>query len=433
MSISAVKFNNELCRALALLAASPRFELFKGIEIGRLIPEQFQGDSELSALTLESLVGRISAIEDGSYQISEQRQGILLELLNALIDDGDGVISTATPPQMIPDDTELREVDDLAQEQQALSSVGLELALREHINRVKSHASYDRVRSMTVGDFWEPSWTPAPFEEAFTIEQLARIDLAQLFKKRSVSDSRIHNIVRALKKVEDALAADNKDDARRQSSKPTVTQTSSDSAAGAEQGSYVPVPRHVRGAARVALYELLLRPAGDPLEVQAERARLALVSRLGVSACVELVLREKSGRADIEALRQVITECFEPYRLGLAKAVLSGAGVGEYEIACALLLGAPEARSIERSPCAGHIGALAQVIGALVAVSLGAQVVRYRGSECEGMWTLNPDLLEMIYNSPGRKTLDPFLLKFIQSRARGAKTAKVKAKRATRR
>jgi hypothetical protein len=408
-----MQLNNDLSQALIAFSQSPRFELFKGIEIGRLLPEECQAHPDLSALTLQDLLGRFLSGDQEEYLITAEQESSLLHLLRALVDDGDEAVSTTTPAQMAPPlesyDKTLQHEEEQSPlpDEHEVSSVKLELDLREQISAIAAHPSYESARRRTLGEFWDKSWTPAPFEEAFTLGQLTKMDLAQLFKKRMVNDNRINNIVRALRRAKDELDRQGRSIG---SASASIAEPHNQECAPVARVSKVATlscvapPLDLRGAAKLAMHHLLAADVSADRDTLVERFRLALVLELGVVRCIEIALNRSAKNSELARIKQVAERELDSRDLSLARALLSGVGASEAEIARALGF-----KSYDYS------APLEQVLASIVAIGLGAVVVRYQGVECEGFWTLHPDLLESVYQSAQRPVLEPFLLNFIKS------------------
>jgi hypothetical protein len=56
-----------------------------------------------------------------------------------------------------------------------------------------------------LGKFWDDQWPRAPFEEAFTLDQLGTIDLSLLWKKRMMTTKRIDRMAHAVERALQSL------------------------------------------------------------------------------------------------------------------------------------------------------------------------------------------------------------------------------------
>lgn len=69
------------------------------------------------------------------------------------------------------------------------------------IENLKSSNALEAVAGKQLKDFWQKDFPPAPFEELFTLKQIAEIDIDTFFKKRSVLPSKILGIIAAVEKA----------------------------------------------------------------------------------------------------------------------------------------------------------------------------------------------------------------------------------------
>ncbi len=189
-----------LSKALSTFAATARYGMLKTLQVGRFVENGPTEIGVLSEYTFEKL------IELGSRKISKLRwltpsqEERLLTLLAAL-SEGEEVMVVPPPPR-----SKSEMVNDPGEEEE-IGSVKLELDLRETLKSLRAHDDYARVKDKSLAYFWDPVWPRAPFEEAFTIEQLAQMDLSMLFKKRSTSNRRVRNMILALGRALDLLRA----------------------------------------------------------------------------------------------------------------------------------------------------------------------------------------------------------------------------------
>jgi hypothetical protein len=204
--------------ALEAFSHSPRFALFKGVQIGRLMPEGCDAIEGIGEITIEQLLEQVRALGGLPESVTPEHAQVLSHLLVALGEDSD---TTQLAPDedisvVVPDSFSSMDIPTLDEQFTSdtgnseseppndvpIGSVPLELGLRAALAKIAAHERYSEVRKRTVGEFWDPDWVAAPFEEAMSLEQLAGLDLAVLFKKRMVTDTRIQSIVRALNRVQ---------------------------------------------------------------------------------------------------------------------------------------------------------------------------------------------------------------------------------------
>ncbi len=73
--------------------------------------------------------------------------------------------------------------------------------LSQTIERLKSSETLKEYAGKQLKEFWQKEYPPAPFEELFTLKQIAEINIDTFFKKRSVLPSKILGIIAAIEKA----------------------------------------------------------------------------------------------------------------------------------------------------------------------------------------------------------------------------------------
>jgi len=400
MSQQTSTLNKQLQEALSLFSHSARFPLLKTVQVGRLMPEGSQLLGDLAELTFEQLVERVEIATDTNVSINQESEQALLHLLSALSEDG-GESSQLAPDEdisvVIPDsftsidiptlDDDLKRLSEIPNEDEPptdvpVGSVPLELALRANLTKITAHDKYNLVKQRRVGDFWDPKWTPAPFEESITIEQLAGLDLATLFKKRMVTDTRVQSILRALNRVLEFL--------------------------GENSSSLVsPIDRHVKAAESYPEpprerreQPQIMKFRGTPPEIGASVEALAIWESINGSFANEAELRI----GDPIALK--FLSCFSPERsveilLGkdllkneqsvLSKIINDGISTGARELTLALLKGPGVKVDLIAKAIFGadaQVSSYTRCIATLVARGLLAKPVEKRGRQLSGFWAL---------------------------------------------
>lgn len=440
MSHTETSRREQLLQALEAFSRTPRFFLFKSVQVGRLMPEGCGPLGVLGEHTFEQLLDQ--AQSSGGLDPSttaEQEEG-LFHLLQALGEDADEPtqltadddISILAPDSFgtvdIPTlDEELKlqarsnepeEPDDVP-----IGSVPLELALRSTISKIASHERYDAVRKRTIGEFWDPSWFSAPFEEAMSLEQFSGLDLAVLFKKRMVTDSRIQSILRALRRVLELLDGDMPSAPASRPDLPRAS-TRNEERPFARMPANSPVANRTRtqetkplSVAALAVWQALQQASGDRILAH------LLCERLSPAECAATVLGETLANTTRRALKSVVTDAVAERSRDLVLALLRAPAVRLDHIVYALY-------GADTSPTA-----ILQIEAAAVARALGAMPASIGGAECEGFWTRHPATLKALAKNDagsggGRRSilagsastyaqLDPFLQRWIQAHGKG--------------
>jgi hypothetical protein len=405
---------NELRVAIETFAASPRYNVLKMLQVGRLMPEECGSLGELADMTLENIV------ELGSERIAKlpyltlMQEGSLVQLLHSLCGEEDVMVAVADESAS-------------SESEHVVSSVQLEIVLRERLRAICAHVDYAKVRTRTLGEFWDSRWTPAPFEEALRVEQLARMDLSVLFKKRSVNDKRIQSICNALEKILDALA-------------PVATPASEMAKiAAARQPAFTQTPAasietvpawlasdDVLQPTHVAIVEVFSLARADTRYQELHDLIQAVIDRFTPSEFIEITLARPLANELQERLGALVQEALGQERRALLVALLQGPGVRVSHISRLLVGGV------------GEFGAALGLLAVLVARGLGAQPVTLGAARCEGFWTLNPHLITEFTKRAtsrskgsreqpvfsGTPTLDPILQEWLNVQGGQASTGK---------
>ena len=424
MSEQTSPLNKQLQEALSLFSRSTRFPLLKTVQVGRLMPEGGEPLGDLAELTFEQLIERITLASDTTVSITQESEQALLHLLSALSEDS-GESSPLAPEEdisvVVPDsftsidiptlDEDLKKLSEVTSDDEPptdvpIGSVPLELALRANLAKITTHDRYNQVRQRRIGDFWDPKWTPAPFEEAITIEQLAGLDLATLFKKRMVTDTRVQSILRALNRVLEFLGersssteegtdprapvAENQRERSRE--KPEAIQRRVITEIPAEIGASVEALAIWESINASCVDEAELR-IGDPIATK-------FLACFSPSRCVEILLGGDLDRHERSLLSKIINDGLSAGALELSLALLKSPGAKVDLIAKAVFGSDLPVSSYKRA------------IATLIARGLLAKPVRIRGRVISGFWTLDQKLLERSAKSPRNTqltSLDPFL------------------------
>jgi hypothetical protein len=430
--------------ALEAFSRSPRFALFKGVQVGRLMPEGCQTSQEVSELSFEQLVEQAHTVGSPAMPLSAEQEDELYHLLIVLSEDNESAILAPDDDisVVIPDSfgsIDIPTLDEqLSHSEEAepseppsdvpVGSVPLELALRASLAKIVSHKGYPAVRKRTLAEFWDPSWTPAPFEEAMSIEQFAGLDLAVLFKKRMVTDTRIQSILRALSKVQSHLDAAGEGHAAlpQEPAPPRVSTTLS---VPVESGH--PLPHTGESCSpfsisRLAVMEALAGAHEGPALMVAIRRHFS------VAECAGIALGEVTSKRAFGELRRIVQSALTAPERELVEALLRAPAVRIEHIARALF--GPNSTITARTLC----------LAAIAARGLGAVPVPSRRASEPEFWTLAPKQLEQLLGGDtsgkakrssstqtlmGRQHLDPYLQQLERAQGEGKSSRKERRNR----
>lgn len=410
MAIQSSK-TNELRQAIQTFAASSRFQLLKKLQVGRLMPEGCGDIGSVYELTFENLVELGSERIVSGMNLSPLQEASLVELLRALSAEqemsGEGADEEVQEESL---DTlfDPPRANEAPEEETPLSSVQLELNLRHCLEALRSHANYQSIRRATIGSFWDPSWTPAPFEEALTIDQLSNMDLTVLFKKRMVNDKRITCIVMALERALESLggAARSTDPSMPERMPERVPRRSTPTQAAAARE--IPIRWESSAECRepidAAVIDLVMVVAGDERYAVSRPILLGIMNALAPDEFVALVQEREVSRELVARARALSAVVFGDELCELIGASLRGPGVHQDVVSGALASVISEPASVR------------QLLGVLVLRGLGAQPVEWRRSRCPGFWTLYPQAIQSVLGAgKGRVpsgAVDPKLLQW---------------------
>jgi hypothetical protein len=391
--------NKVFKEALEEFSRSPRFSLFKGVQIARLMPEGCEDIQGIGEMTVEELLALVRERGGLPESIAPEHAEALSHLLVVLGEDSESTplapdddISVVVPDSFssidIPTlDEQLAKQNTFGEEEPPedvpVGSVPLELALRAALSKIVAHAQYQDVRARTLGEFWDPEWIGAPFEEAMTIEQLAGLDLAVLFKKRMVTDTRIQSILRALHraqayleereqvKVGDTDERPVKDAAAVLREMPeTLRQRTVPDTSAPQIAIGVPLP-----PAALAVVEALRAGASR------NSLAAALLERFSLHECVAIVCGDQISTRVLRGLKELIERAVAAQTREITLAFLRAPAVRISHIAQLVSCGD------------GDISAHSLCIAAAVARGLGAVPIRLGVTTGEEFWTLDPDMV----------------------------------------
>jgi hypothetical protein len=450
--------NKRFKEAIEAFSHSPRFSLFKGVQIARLMPEGCEDIQEIGEMTVEELLVQVREEGGLSESIAPEHAEALSHLLVVLGEDSE---STPLAPDddisvVIPDsfssidiptlDEQLSRDDTLGEAESPgdvpIGSVPLELALRATLAKIVAHKRYQDVRTRTLGEFWDPEWIGAPFEEAMTIEQFAGLDLAVLFKKRMVTDIRIQSILRALHRAQVHLEEQG--------------QVKLDSTPESGVLKDTAAVQHEVPEMRKPTVESHMRPPQVPLEVSLSPAALAVIEALrsgGRRDSLAVTLLELFSMRECVAI-VCGDEVSDRALLDLKHLVESRVAIQTCELVRALLR-APAVRISHIahlvSGVGGDVSAYSLCIAAVVARGLGAVPIRDSMSAGEQFWTMDPILVSRLLKGAlgvmnrrtrtiavtiddGSPLIDPDLLKrYLEGHAKQQSTGRHRGARSSKR
>jgi hypothetical protein len=369
-------YNEELDRALEAFASSPRFNFLKRLQIGRLIGGDADSLGQIANLTFEGLA-QLGTEQLQALSVVQKR--VLVSTLFALSEGVSGAGNS-----------------DEEADKPAINSVQAEIDLREKIRVLEAHPKYQANKNQKLGAYWDPTWERAPFEEAFTLAQLATMDLSTLQKKRSVGPSRVALLTQAVERVVASFSEVSTESKSQRAARAKDAHSAKRAPVSTSPRSLtLPVeePRlhpwmleaGAFSIAEVALLEHLLECIARPEVAQSPRGPLisALAAVFSASDIVVLANLEEPPKALQKKLKSWLASSIDDPEILMLKEALQGPGVHFDKIISLLSLS-------EWSPSLGRL------LAVLILRALGAQPIRYQGRECSFVYSLNPGLAQLI-------------------------------------
>lgn len=188
--------HHALVTALRDFSRSDRYGFLKTLQVGPLLGDDRNALGDLSDRTVEELVLLAIQSPEQLAHITSAQERVLTTVLTAL-SEGSGTAKIVEAP-------EIKESEDDSAPVTGFNSVQCELDLRERLARLKIHPQFSRVENLQLKHFWDPACPSSPFEETLTFHQLMGLDLTVLSKKRTMTESRFVSMTKAL---DSALAA----------------------------------------------------------------------------------------------------------------------------------------------------------------------------------------------------------------------------------
>jgi len=380
------KAADRLQLALETFQGSNRFGFLRALQVGRLLGDEGSFGA-VADLTCERLVELGADGVRAGYRLSSSQIEKLAELVMALGNGPNDAASSGMAQGVMQRPTEG------VTPELAVNSVQVELDLRAKLEEARAHPRFSELRPVRLGSHWDSAWPRAPFEEALTIGQLADMDIALLFKKRTTSGSRVHYLTKALARALGVPAA-------------------GEPARAFAAALAAPTAPHPAPANRI---EHPWLAAGDDATSGQDPATLALLeifvasvppasAQLGVLGATMATLPNYLSRA--EFLQVLSTEDL-PARAAtqLGKWLRDSAGspcIGLIQEALQTP-GCPVSVLARIVSDDGRYSAFSGVAAIVLARALKAQRVRYGERVCPGMWSLNPSLVPLVIDEAKRR------------------------------
>jgi hypothetical protein len=394
----------ELSEALQDFAASPRFNFLKTLQVGRFVESAPLSLGILGEFTFEKLVELGTKKIAKLKWLSKEQEALLITLLRALGEEDGGELFQPPSPisPAVRESTEEADQEDSSEE--LLSSAQVEIDLRNRLQAVRRSPDFETLRFRSLGQFWDPSWPRAPFEESFTLEQLTELDMSTLFRKRTMTSSRIRYMTKALDRALGPDEGDGKEESRAAHvvadsllEEPTSHLPAQPAATSISVSWRQPPTR--AGSVEAAVLEYFLdacsvaHASSHPLE----RALSALPPYLSGDQFISLLDSGPLDKAIGIAVRKWLVHADTQGSARALSLMLQGLGISLNALA-------------EMFAGESFRGATALIGLQAYARILGAEEVSISGSVCKGVWSLNPELLRVVVgrlgSSRGQRAID---------------------------
>ncbi len=185
---------------LMSLVESPQFPLLRNLPISHLLGNKAAQFSSLSKASLDDLVQMLDAEISPLISLKPGELKTLAALLLPLTTSNSKAASATSPFKKV---THLHPSAKHRDDTLYIGASEAERRLLAASERVRDSSAFSLLCSKKLGEFWNPDWPRAPFEECMTFRQFAKLNMDQLLKKRSFG---IEKILAVLKAVEQGLS-----------------------------------------------------------------------------------------------------------------------------------------------------------------------------------------------------------------------------------
>ena len=256
-----------------------------------------------------------------------------------------------------------------------------------------------------LGNFWDPTWPRAPFEEAFTLSQLVSIDLSTLQKKRSVGPSRMVLLTQAVERVLSSLSGMGEEAIQQE--KPVAKPSRPEPIPQRAVSLTVEEPRlhpWMSELGKLTIFEaaLLEYVLQQPARlVECDDSKAALVGSIATvfsgSEIVHLAQLKEPPKPLAKKLKAWLATHKNQSEVAILQEALQGPGL-----------------HVDRILALLNISDWPPSFGRLVAVMLlravGAQPIKFNSQECCEVFSLNPSLAQLLVSGLKGSTKSPAAL-----------------------
>lgn len=186
-----------LKRALDRLEQSSRAAMFESLVVGAFGGKGKKFTKKVASATLGELLGTDLATIEKSHGVTRKDASLIVSIIESLLEGEPGIehgqpIAAASgllPPR-----------SPKLQSSIGINSVEAELRLTAGLAKLRTSVALKTLAHHRLGDYWDPSWTRAPFEEALTFEQLSQLKPRALLDKRSFTPQKLSHLIEAMER-----------------------------------------------------------------------------------------------------------------------------------------------------------------------------------------------------------------------------------------
>ena len=192
----------ELDEILTRVAESSRYAIIESLHLGHIVKGKSKIDATIEWLTLAEVtqLGAEAVSELPGMGPAKVRK--LIQFLRGLVDDEPALkkeseVITETASGRQARSLQAEEAEDLPH----LSSVQAEQSITKALEALKTNPFLVTMRGRHLGEFWDPAWPKAPFEESIQLGQLVEMRADYLLKKNSFFGKKVSAFIRAVERA----------------------------------------------------------------------------------------------------------------------------------------------------------------------------------------------------------------------------------------
>ena len=184
-----------LSSALDRFSRSSRFPMLEHLTVRAFAKKGSRLPRVLVDRTFGELVRDGGAVVGTSRGVAGSHVTRIVEVLSSLLD---GENSPEQPHQPSIGSKQPRGSRFSKEPPVRVSSVEAEIKLTKALSKLRMSPRFPPIALNRLGDYWDPEWVRAPFEEALTLAQLSQLKPQTLLEKRSFTTQKLLHLVAAI-------------------------------------------------------------------------------------------------------------------------------------------------------------------------------------------------------------------------------------------